>query len=1278
MTWGIANMQRQFLWIIVVLCSTSVPNVAAEADALRRWAVLAAPEVREAGVSDLLTAKLSQREFELVERDQLDAVLKEVKLSQLLGSQTSERLSLGARLRADVLVLLSVVEVDQSRLLKVVISECRQGARLRAEFLAWSSAGKAIAPDDLATSCEQIAIETRTQFAGGVRELVAVTPLLSKNLTREFDHLQTGYAALLGRAISQAPGTAVVEIEEARSIRQELAVTGDGINDRLVPLFVEGEFAMSGRSPDVRVRITLRLTDGQKERRKLERTEMTLAQSVDWLMNNVSREIAARPNGSEKTPQLSREQQFEQLARRAETFSRAAAFEESTALREAALLLNDDDAEQRWWLIADSKRLLTEMAIRVHELRTAIYLETRNTYRGAWDLNLILDDKVRQPLFEQARQRAQRMEESFRWLLARRAISRREATWIAPDIAQQWFNVSGLARQEERAEFLNVADHAMSAMLAVYWQLDPNLRVKEAHPAFEHMSLPGGGVAGGECRQHDRLCQVANYYWLSDWEFTVRGTPGQRLAGWQRFVKQHASRRLPSDYLVMSLFALRKLPPDADDARQKFQEFCTELEQTNEPLFRLYARTGRLALRMCEPRKSWDAAMDAEAKSLQQAWDEYAKSDPLFLDAVYPLSIHLPPIAKEIEQVVRTGGSKSYALSPNTLIGVDPDPRIAFEPLPDLPTPWSRWQRIDDRLDVMWTVNSVWTMAEPNKPRLLHETQGRTDVILDVCCDGRLIWVFTQESGLLVFMLDGRRIGTLFPEDAAPDAHRATDEPSLPAFGITAAQRQAAISTGGRVRYVGATGLHPIAPGRCLVLGTYRPKQRLWIAAVSSEPNGDEQPRLRVQVVHEATTDAQRAPVGDDDNAAETFSPIWMTEIPSPTPPARRLLLLGRPQFFPSQIRTGRRPLAVDLDSFKVSVFPGRFGISEQTGEPRHFGSGRMIYARGHSLNLLSPPADSSALDWTRNELVPFFPPLEQREWWRMPSRTFVAVGDHWENPGPLWRRVFPAEERLEQLTPEPIAPRHRFRHYSLSAHYGLVAWNNGDVAYRVHFDRDTKQPRDLAWRYPFVPPVDRERHHRAVQSIREHGGFVDSVWQGLPNNWTLQPDGWATKVFLSDAWRGGDAGLNALVDLHQLRELKIVQAPITNQGLAAIGRIASLRTLSLEETAANDDGLPQLSGLKELTNLRLENVIGGSAFTDAGLDLIHQLPKLEKLTVSGPGFSDSMIDNVRPKFSARPMLFRELRLLDTNASTKKLDELRAQQRSLNLSLQPEFISLSP
>ncbi len=1276
-----ANLHRVVV-LLAVLCGAvfaadKPARTEAASPAFHRWAILASPEIRDAGISDLLTAELSKKSIELVEREQLDAVSREIELSKLFGADAaSQRLKVGQLVKADALVLLSLVEHEKKKFVKLVISDCVYGSRLRLDHFSM----EADRLDRLAKELADAVTVTRAKFARGVERIVAVSPFLSKNLTHEFDHLQFGFAALLGQALSERPGVAVLEIEEARSIRQELAVTGDGIKDRIVPLFVEGEFAMSGRSPDVRVRITLRLSDGQKERRKLERAELTLAQSVEWLTNDIPREIAARPGDVEPSPRFTREQQFEQLARRAEAFSRTAAFAESTALREAALLLNDEDVEQRLWLIAESRRLLNELAVRVHELRATIYLGSRNKYRAVWDENLILDDTVREPLFDQAQQRAQRMDESFRWLLARRAISRREAAWFAPEIAQQWFSVSGLARKEEQGEFRHAADQTMEAMLAAYWQLDPRLRPREAHPCFEHMNLPGGGNPGGECRQHDSLWYVANNYWLNLWEFTVRGTPSQRLGAWQRAVKQHASPKWPSDQLFVSLFLVRKLPAEEQAARQQFQEFCNQLDQTNEPLFQLYARSGRLALRMCEPRSSWDSRMSQEASALQRAWDEYLKSDQRFTEVAYPFGLHTQAIVQEVEQVVRLGGTKQHPLSPNVLIGVDPDPRIAFEPLTDLRAEWRQWRQIDERLDLVWRVNSVSIMPEPRQSQRIFESAGRSDLVLDVCCDGRLIWVFAQESGLRAYTLKGQLVGAVFPEDVTVTEARFADEPKLPPIGQSAAQRQIAISTGATVvPLFGPTYLHPIAPGRCLVLGTYLPKQRLWIAAVSTEDDPVAKNHFRVQVVHEATTDAQRSVIGEDDNAAESFAPRWLTEISTPTRPAQRLLLVGRPEFFTSeQFRTGRRPLAVDLESLDVSVLPSRFGYAEQFGEQRYFHSGRMVYSRVLSLNLLSPPPDKSTLDWTRNELLPFLAPLDRREWWRMPSRTFVAIGDHLENPGPLWRRVFPAENRLEQITAELITPRYRFQNYSVSAHFGLVAWNTGDLAYRVHFDRDDPMPRDLAWLYPFVPAADREAHHRAVLAIREQGGFVESVWRGVPNNYTLQPDGWITKVYLSDTWRGGDTGLNALAGLSQLRELRVVKAPITNAGLEAIGRLTSLRTLSLEEMAVTDDGLPQLSGLKDLSNLRLENVIGGSSFTDAGLELIHQLPRLEELTISGPGFTDATIEHVRKKVTVQPRWLRKLRPLDTNISADKLKELRSLQSSFTIDAHPEPISVGP
>ena len=67
---------------VVLTCWTS------HADELAgKWAILASPEIRQAGVSDLLFVELAKQRLDLVEREQLDKLLKEVELSQLGGAE---------------------------------------------------------------------------------------------------------------------------------------------------------------------------------------------------------------------------------------------------------------------------------------------------------------------------------------------------------------------------------------------------------------------------------------------------------------------------------------------------------------------------------------------------------------------------------------------------------------------------------------------------------------------------------------------------------------------------------------------------------------------------------------------------------------------------------------------------------------------------------------------------------------------------------------------------------------------------------------------------------------------------------------------------------------------------------------------------------------------------------------------------------------------------------------------------------------------------------------
>ena len=76
--------------------------------------------------------------------------------------------------------------------------------------------------------------------------MVAVSPFLSKNFLHDYDNLQEVYARLLEAGLTQLPNVAVIEIEEARAIGRETALTGSAPLDRPTPLLVEGEYAVSG------------------------------------------------------------------------------------------------------------------------------------------------------------------------------------------------------------------------------------------------------------------------------------------------------------------------------------------------------------------------------------------------------------------------------------------------------------------------------------------------------------------------------------------------------------------------------------------------------------------------------------------------------------------------------------------------------------------------------------------------------------------------------------------------------------------------------------------------------------------------------------------------------------------------------------------------------------------------------------------------------------------------------------------------------------------------
>lgn len=183
---------------------------------LKRWAIIADEGVQESGVADLLTLKLSKVDgVELLEREQLVLATKELELSAVIESNgVAKRLQLGKLVGADALVLLMLEERDKHKLVRLVIADCSYGARLHFEYLPYDASEL----DRVAERCTTVVRTTRKRFVGGIRHIVCVPPFLSKNFTHKHDHLQLGFASLLKGSLSDLPGVALVETEEAKAV----------------------------------------------------------------------------------------------------------------------------------------------------------------------------------------------------------------------------------------------------------------------------------------------------------------------------------------------------------------------------------------------------------------------------------------------------------------------------------------------------------------------------------------------------------------------------------------------------------------------------------------------------------------------------------------------------------------------------------------------------------------------------------------------------------------------------------------------------------------------------------------------------------------------------------------------------------------------------------------------------------------------------------------------------------------------------------------------------
>ena len=162
---------------------------------------------------------------------------------------------------------------------------------------------------------------------------------------------------------------------------------------------------------------------------------------------------------------------------------------------------------------------------------------------------------------------------------------------------------------------------------------------------------------------------------------------------------------------------------------------------------------------------------------------------------------------------------------------------------------WSNIIQCNDNTDIIWTKFSVVIHQMKHEPVLIEPERSGTFVI-DVVFDGENVWIASNVGGIRVITLTGELNCRIDGKDGLP-AYRNHVEPD-----------------GLKGRIFGALRLSPVAPGRCIVIGSLGEHRRLWFANATTEAR---QGGSHLRVFHEATRHATDTSIDGDEDTKQIF-----------------------------------------------------------------------------------------------------------------------------------------------------------------------------------------------------------------------------------------------------------------------------------------------------------------------------------------------------------------------------------------------------------------------
>lgn len=1003
----VSSLPRKTILLLVFL---AVIPWGAAADETNRLGICAANNPVAESLAELLTIELSEDDsVELVERDRMRAIRSELHWATVMGAGGhQDRLKLGRLVDADFLVWLSVVdsaaegnETQIGRFVRMVISDCVYGARLRIEYSPLDRA-------ELKETCSQFAVvirKTLASFSHDVRCLVTVPPFVSQNLTRTYDSLQDGYALLLQIALLETPGVAVLEVDEARSIRDELLIAGREIEIPAIPLFIQGEYETTGQVPELEMRLRIQVMSGEDAPETIEE-RMPLEEAPGFLRSQVVGRILPAVTKGLRVP--SREQQRQWIARRAELFSRLGSDEQAIALLETALLLDPRDAEQRLALLDESHR---HYMLRGWErsLRTELRDEPKQ----------VIEQRIEDAHHEFWERRMQHVE----YLLRNRLVNPREAGYLIASTADYWQRPR-LKGFRSRSYSLCLEDQPRAEeflwrMVPLIARLDYGVARGVVRRGFEeyydHVTLQERDWIPGE---QDSRWVTATARSLVDFRTAIepRGGLGPKtLERLYRLLTEVAPRgTLPSSTLTTDLYF-------AGHQSDHVYEFYRRLSCSGHPGAEAFGKIGLLRFAVFSKNP--------------------AHRDPAKIPDTDVLIRDIQKLPPSLATSIGASGVEGYAMrlrgeivdAPHRPAAPAPEPvgtqanrhhRVLFKPLPHVTANWSHLINCSDRFDLMWSNEAVYVMPQGKEARTIYTAKRFNMVVpgvLQCRWDGRYIWVTTnREPRIVALARDGTQVAQFGRAEGLPPVNLYSRDNLYPPLLV-----------------------HEIEPGRLLAVGRFGQfgrNARGWFAELVADLDAP-----RVHVFH-TLTKLPRSGLKETDDP-EFIAPISaLIEWPGSRVEDRRVLAVRAPD---RGLGYDRPPLIIALPTLETSLAKVPFrtpGGSEYRQEAtfRILANDQVLDAMGDGIYAFHMSRGWSAF-------VPRRVLLRTKVLSRNPH--LLQYQDDLLYAGRQWYRINPTSLRIESLTDGPLPADLDFEHYAISASLGLVAWNEDELLHRVQLE---------------------------------------------------------------------------------------------------------------------------------------------------------------------------------------------------------------------------------